>query len=169
MNDFISFDTTEPCSWWSVYILQNPLPGAHTWTSPCEVYTPEVPHICVFCAKPLGSNTTEIQSVNHSTRQLSSYLTGYYLDHQLVPWLVKWFLNCLVRWLGRWFVTLWLRMYLVGSQDSIVSKSAGCGLDDTEFESPREHESFLFSKTSRPHLGPAQPPLQWARGFLLRG
>ena len=35
------------------------------------------------------------------------------------------------------------------------------GLDDPEFETRQWKEMLLFSKTSRPALGPIKPPIQW--------
>jgi len=43
------------------------------------------------------------------------------------------------------------------------------GLGDTGFESRRRHEIYLFSKTTRPPLGPTQPPIQWLPGALSLG
>jgi len=38
------------------------------------------------------------------------------------------------------------------------------GLGDRGFESQRRHEIYLFSKTTRPPLGPNQAPIQWLPG-----
>jgi hypothetical protein len=37
------------------------------------------------------------------------------------------------------------------------------------FESRQEQAIFLFSKASRPGLGPTQPSIQWVAGFSQRG
>jgi len=39
----------------------------------------------------------------------------------------------------------------------------------TGFESCRRHEIYLFSKTTRPPLGPTWAPIQWLPGVSLLG
>jgi hypothetical protein len=43
------------------------------------------------------------------------------------------------------------------------------GLDDQGFESQNGLRNFLFTTSSRPALGPTQPPIQWALGALSLG
>jgi hypothetical protein len=43
------------------------------------------------------------------------------------------------------------------------------GLDDGEFDSRRRLRIFLFTTSSRPALGPTQPPIQWVPGTLSLG
>jgi hypothetical protein len=43
------------------------------------------------------------------------------------------------------------------------------GLDDWGFESRQRLRIFLFSTSSRPALGPTQPPIQWVRGVFSLG
>jgi hypothetical protein len=45
----------------------------------------------------------------------------------------------------------------------------GYRLDDQEFESWQGLGIFLFTTTSRPALGPTQPPIQWALSALSPG
>jgi hypothetical protein len=47
----------------------------------------------------------------------------------------------------------------------------GYGLDDRVVgsSSPDRGKIFLFSTSSRPVLGPAQPPIQWVQGALSPG
>jgi hypothetical protein len=47
--------------------------------------------------------------------------------------------------------------------------SAGYGLDDPWFDSWRGLGIFLFITTSRPSLGPTQPPIQWVPGAVSLG
>ena len=42
----------------------------------------------------------------------------------------------------------------------------GCGLDDPGFQSRQGQGGFLFSKASRPSMGPTQPPVQWIQGVF---
>jgi len=44
-----------------------------------------------------------------------------------------------------------------------------CGLDDPGFEFGKEQDIFLFSKTSRPALGPTQARIQWVPRTLSPG
>jgi hypothetical protein len=51
---------------------------------------------------------------------------------------------------------------LRGSRDSAVDTATGYGLDKMGWSSsPGRVENFLFSASSRPALGPNQPPIQW--------
>jgi hypothetical protein len=52
---------------------------------------------------------------------------------------------------------------------SAVGIGIGYGLNGLGFEFRQGQEIFVFSKTSRPSLGPTQPPIQWVPGFFLRG
>jgi hypothetical protein len=57
------------------------------------------------------------------------------------------------------------------SQDSAVGIATGYGLDDqgVRVRVPRGGKNFHFSLSSRPALGPTQPPIQWVPGPLSPG
>jgi hypothetical protein len=42
----------------------------------------------------------------------------------------------------------------------------GYGLDDLGFDSQKQQETCLFSKTNRPAVRPHQPFIQWAQGVI---
>jgi hypothetical protein len=72
-------------------------------------------------------------------------------------------------------LSLWDQLYYYpstyGSRDSAVGIATGCGLDDrgVGVPSPSGIKNFLFSTSSRPGLGPTQPPIQWVPGALSPG
>jgi hypothetical protein len=49
------------------------------------------------------------------------------------------------------------------SRGSVVVTATGYGLDD------RKVKNFHFSMSSRPAVGPTQPPIQWVSGALSPG
>jgi hypothetical protein len=49
----------------------------------------------------------------------------------------------------------------VMSRDSVVGIATGYGLDDREVGVRVQVGSGIFSTSSRPALGPTQPPIQW--------
>jgi hypothetical protein len=57
------------------------------------------------------------------------------------------------------------------SRDSAVGIATGHGLDDRGVGvlSPGRGKNFLFSRSSRPALGPTQPPIQRVLGTLSPG
>jgi hypothetical protein len=57
------------------------------------------------------------------------------------------------------------------SRDSVVSIVTGYRLDDWggRSSSPSRVKNFLFSISSRPALGPTQPPIQWVPGVKRPG
>jgi hypothetical protein len=57
------------------------------------------------------------------------------------------------------------------SRDSAVGIAPGYGLEDGggRSSSPGMFKNFLFSTSSRPALGPTQPPIQWVMGALSPG
>jgi hypothetical protein len=60
---------------------------------------------------------------------------------------------------------------LFGSRDSVVGVATGYGLDDrgVGVRVQVESRNFPFSTSSRPALGPTQPPIQWTPGALSPG
>jgi hypothetical protein len=53
-----------------------------------------------------------------------------------------------------------------GSRDSVVGIATGYGLDDRGVRFRVPVGSRIFSTSSRPALGPTQPPIQYAPGTL---
>jgi hypothetical protein len=53
--------------------------------------------------------------------------------------------------------------------DSVVGIATGYGLDDRGVGYRVPVESRIFSASSRPALGPTQPPIQWVPGALSPG
>jgi hypothetical protein len=60
------------------------------------------------------------------------------------------------------------RIY-IRSRDSSVGIATGYGLDDREFWIRVPVGSRIFSTSSRPALGPTQPPIQWVPGAFSLG
>jgi hypothetical protein len=59
--------------------------------------------------------------------------------------------------------SVWFSRWTVNKQIGYGQDSRGAGI-----RFPAEARDFLFSMTSRPPLGPTQPPIQWeAMGVLL--
>jgi hypothetical protein len=56
-----------------------------------------------------------------------------------------------------------------GSRDSAVGIATGYGLDEQGVWSSSGGKNFHFSISSRPALGPTQPPIQWVPGALSSG
>jgi hypothetical protein len=56
----------------------------------------------------------------------------------------------------------------MASRDSAVGIETGYGLDNQRvgFRVPVRVTNFFFSTSSRPALGPTQPPFQWLPGIL---
>jgi hypothetical protein len=54
------------------------------------------------------------------------------------------------------------------SRDSLVGIATGYGLDDqgSVVRIPLAGRNFQFSMSSRPALGPTQPPIEWVPGAL---
>jgi hypothetical protein len=57
----------------------------------------------------------------------------------------------------------------LGILDSVVGIATGYGLDDQGVGVRVPIWSRIFSKSSRPALGPTQPPIQWIPGALSPG
>jgi hypothetical protein len=57
------------------------------------------------------------------------------------------------------------------SRDSVVGIATGYGLDDrgVGVRVPGRIKDFLFCTSSRPSVGPTQPPIQWVPGALSPG
>jgi hypothetical protein len=55
------------------------------------------------------------------------------------------------------------------SRDSAVCIASGYGLDDLGVGVRVPVGSRIFSKSSRPALGPTQPPIQWVPGAFPGG
>jgi hypothetical protein len=65
----------------------------------------------------------------------------------------------------------WMRIGLKQSRDSSVGMATGYGLDDAgiALPCPGRGNNFHFFVSSRPALGPTQPPIQWVIGALSPG
>jgi hypothetical protein len=50
----------------------------------------------------------------------------------------------------------------MGAVDGVCSLATGSGLDGSMLPPRMGQEFFSFPYSSRPDLGPTQPPLQWA-------
>jgi hypothetical protein len=61
------------------------------------------------------------------------------------------------------------RKVLVSDPDSAVDIVTGYGLDDGGVGVRVQVVSRIFSTSSRPALGPSQPPIQWVPGALSPG
>jgi len=61
-----------------------------------------------------------------------------------------------------------LHLFKIYLYDGLVGVVSHYWLDDPVFETRWGQEIFLVSKTSRPALGPTQPPLQCVPGLFLR-
>jgi hypothetical protein len=57
----------------------------------------------------------------------------------------------------------------MGSQDTVVSIAPSYGLDDRGVGVQVLVGSRIFSMSSRPDLGPTQPPIEWVPGALSLG
>jgi hypothetical protein len=62
---------------------------------------------------------------------------------------------------------IYLCMY-IESRDRSVSIATGYGLGDRD-SSPGRVKDFLFSTSSKPVMGPTQPPIKWVPGALSLG
>jgi hypothetical protein len=56
------------------------------------------------------------------------------------------------------------------SQDNVVGIATGYALDDGGWSmSPGRGKNFLLSTSSRPALGPIQPPIEWVQRVSFPG
>jgi hypothetical protein len=58
---------------------------------------------------------------------------------------------------GTYYYYIIIQVYLSEMDENIVGIVTGYGLDD-QLKSPGRANNFLFSTSSRPTLGPTQPP-----------
>jgi hypothetical protein len=64
------------------------------------------------------------------------------------------------------FVKIWQSHYVLPCWDSSVGIATGYELDDRG-SNPGRGKIFVLSTTSRPALGPTQPPIQWVQEAFL--